>query len=64
MKKISDNIIKLRNELDKIEDKLEIMNLKYNDVNMKFIFFYKRRELLNEEISQLKLKMELISQFL
>ncbi len=64
MKFVSDQILTLRNKLDKIEDKLEFCQIKRQEFNMRFMLLFETRENLNKEISQLKIQLESISQSL
>jgi hypothetical protein len=60
---VSNKIISLQKNIDKIEDKLENIKLDKFEINIKFIYLYESKKRFQEEINQLKIEMESISQF-
>jgi hypothetical protein len=64
LKSISDNILILKEKLDKIEEAIEACELKPSEINMKFIILYDMRKTMTREIDTLKSKMDMISQFI
>ncbi len=63
LQNISNKIISLQKNIDKIEDKLENIKLDKFEINIKFIYLYESKKRFQEEINQLKIQMEFVSQF-